>query len=425
MDIELLNSERLADWGGRLKYPTEAIDALQAVASLVREDELLCSIFTQYHIQTALRGEWHREWSDLPVDPRVQAQLRDRTSLFYLLAYMAALPYTVTRYRQLGVGMDVFFETMRDFLNYLGDFYDQYGYWGYDEFMWIWRHLTCELFRLGRLQYMLTPFRSGITAFRRKSGMDRDEQIPGSVESSGLDQVSSRQNPDGDLSGLEIVLLADPDQPLRADGYAYGIGEPHREDEDQPVDTWKPYYEVSSAGWRGHLVAPYGFVCPHAVFLRRSEWDLILQDGDLVLDLHIPRKDPLTVETCRASLQQAFEFFPRVFPERLWKGLYCHTWFFTPQLQMILPSNSNIVKFQREFYLFPFPGSVRFLWGFVFGEKYSNPATAPRNTFLRRAVLEWIDQGKEIFDLPGVMFHAPEKWGIQPYMSQWDTRKIE
>mgnify|MGYP001563688099 CR=1 FL=1 len=100
MDIELLTSERLADWGGRLKFPTEALDALQAVASLVREDELLRSIFTHYHIQTTLRGEWHREWSDIPVDPRVQARLGDRTSLFYLLADMAALPYTAPRYRQ-------------------------------------------------------------------------------------------------------------------------------------------------------------------------------------------------------------------------------------------------------------------------------------------------------------------------------------
>ena len=118
------------------------------------------------------RGEWHREWSDLPVDERVQARLGERTSLFYLLAYMAALPSVEARYRQLGVGMDIFDDTMKDFLNYLGDFYDLRGYWGYAQFAWIWRHLTCELFRLGRLQYMLAPFHGGVTAFRRKSSAD-------------------------------------------------------------------------------------------------------------------------------------------------------------------------------------------------------------------------------------------------------------
>ena len=172
MDIELLIAERLAEWGRRLRFPTEAVDALQAVASLVRGDQELLAIFTEYHDRTARRGEWHREWSDLPVDARVQAQLQERTSLFYLLAYMAALPSVEARYHQLGVGMDIFDDTMKDFLNYLGDFYDLRGYWGYAQFAWIWRHLTCELFRLGRLQYMLAPFLNGVTAFRRKLSTD-------------------------------------------------------------------------------------------------------------------------------------------------------------------------------------------------------------------------------------------------------------
>ena len=104
--------------------------------------------------------------------------------------------------------------------------------------------------------------------------------------------------------------------------------------------------------------------------------------------------------------------------------MYCHTWFFTPQLQTLLPPESAIVKFQREFYLYPFPGNIGFLWSFVFGEKYPDPFTAPRDTSLRRAVLDWIGQGKEIFDLPGIMFHTPEEWGTQPYMRQWDRNSM-
>jgi hypothetical protein len=414
MDIELLNSECLAKWGARLKYPAEGVDALQAIASLVREDGELRLIFEAYHDRTARRGEWHREWSDFPVDERVQARLVERTSLFYLLAYMAALPSVEARYRQLGVSMEIFDDTMKDFLNYLRDFHDLRGYWGYAQFAWIWRHLTCELFRLGRLQYMLAPFHSGVTAFRRKPSAGGRRQKPAQGLSLGSD---------GDLASLDIVLLADPSQPLRADGYAFGAGQHLSNNEASSAQAWKPAYEESTAGWRGHLVTPYGCVRPQAIFLPRAEWDLILQEGDTVLDLHIPRKDPLTTETCADSYRQALEFFSRVFPERPWKALYCHTWFFTPQLQAFLPLESSIVKFQREFYLYPFPGSVGFLWSFVFGEKYPDPATAPRDTSLRRAVLDWIGQGKEIFDLPGVMFHAPEVWGTQPYMGGWDRKK--
>jgi hypothetical protein len=404
MDIELLNTERLDAWGRRLNFPSEAITALQATASQIAGDAELLSIFTEFHQRTALRGEWHRQWSDLPVDERVQARLGDRTSQFYLLAYMAALPYTEVRYRQLGVGMDIFQDTMRDFLNYLGDYYDLHGYWGYAQFAWIWRHLSCELFRLGRLQYMLAPFHSGVTAYRRKT---KEQRCLGA---------------DGDLPDLDILLLADPNQALRADGHAFGIGQILDKDELLPPEVWKPVYEASTSGWRGHVVNPYGFVHPKPVFLPRAEWDLILQNGDTVLDLHIPRKDPLTDETCSTSFRQAIEFFTRVFPDRPWKALYCHTWFFTPQLQTFLTPDSAIVKFQREFYLYPFPGNVGFLWSFVFGEKYPDPFTAPRDTSLRRAVLDWLAQGKEIFDLPGIMFHTPEEWGAQPYMGGWDRR---
>ena len=49
-----------------------------------------------------------------------------------------------------------------------------------------------------------------------------------------------------------------------------------------------------------------------------------------------------------------------------------------------------------------------------------DPAKAPRDTSLRRGVLDWLAAGKELFDLPGVLFHAPEEWGTQPYMSAWD-----
>jgi hypothetical protein len=240
----------------------------------------------------------------------------------------------------------------------------------------------------------------------------------------GLDRASIDQNLDGDLSGLDFVLLADPEQSLRPDGCAYGAGKSHHDNDVMTAEAWKPLYEKSAVGWRGQLVSPYGRVRSQTVYLPRAEWDLILQHGDTVLDLHIPRKDPLSAETCGDSYRQALEFFPRIFPERSWKALYCHTWFFTPQLQSFLPPESSIVKFQREFYLFPFPGSVGFLWSFVFGEKYPDPATAPRDTSLRRAVLDWIGQGKEIFDLPGVMFHSPEVWGTQPYMGRWDRKNI-
>ena len=362
---------------------------------MVRGDEKLRAIFTDFHQQTAVEGHWHREWTPLPADEGVQAALGERSSLFYFLAYLAALPYTEREYRRRGIGMDIFEATMSDLRIWFCHEFDLDGKWTFRQFSWVWRHLSCELFRLGRMQYMLKPFDGSVSAYRSKANG-------------------------------EMRLLAGPEMLLRPDGYALGAGRSRPEDpfyQDRPQsieETWSPAFEARPEGWWGHPVSPYGCVFKDAQLLLRAEWDLVLQQGDNVLELHIPRSDPFTLEICQDSLRRAFEFFREQAPDRPFKASYCHTWFFTPQLQQILPPESNIVRFQREFYLYPFPGTPGFLWDYVFGEKVRSMASAPRDNSLRRAVLDWLANGGELFDLAGVMFHGPGEWGSQPYMSRWD-----
>jgi hypothetical protein len=400
MDIEILNPESLAYWCDLIAVQPEAAASLQEIAGQICAQAGLHERFEAFYEKTALRGEWHQEWSALEFDPEVSAVLGERASLFYLLGYLAALPLTWQLYRRLDISLDIFKATLLDFPYYIGDYRDLNGTWGFSEFPWLWRHLSGRLFRLGRLQYMLDEFSAGVTAFRRRDGAREGAE------------TSRLPSP---------LLLADPQRPLRPDGWALGAGLPGWGKVDPGPDTWSPAFEVSPDGWRGHLVSPYGQAQRSEVFLPAAEWEMILQKGDTVLDLHIPRKDPLTPSACWASYAMALAFFARVFPERPPKALYCHTWMFSPQLQRMLPASSSLVQFQREFTLFPFAGSVGFLWDFVFGPKYPEHATAPRDTSLRRAVLDWLDQGGEIFDLPGLMFHPPVEWGSQPYMRQWDA----
>ncbi len=389
MDIEILNPHRLLYWCERLKMPSGAVEALAQVSAEVCDSPALLAKFTAFHHATALRGEWHTDWSPLPFDPEVEAALGRRASLFYLLAYLAALPYAWQEYNRLGIDPSIFDATLYDLTFYTLQATDVHGYWRFDQFMWVWRHLSVKLFRLGRLQYMLIPYHGHATAFRdRQSG--------------------------------EILLLCGPTIPLRADGWAQGAGGTAAGPDEA---TWYAVYEETAAGWHGNPICPYGYALKEPVFLPRDRWEKILTQGDTVLDLHIPRGHSLTAEECRASLRQAHDFFAHFWPDQPFRAAFCHTWFFTPQLQALLPPTSSIVNFQREFYLYPHAGGPQFLWSFVFGEKYPDRATAPRDTSLRRAVLDWLAQGKELFDLPGVLFHSPEEWGTQPYMRRWDRQR--
>lgn len=386
-NIEVLDQKTLIKWCTRLGIYDAAANALIETARTIGKDTILTQIFEDFYKITVLGGDWHREWSPLPMDPLVKEKMGNRSSLFYLIAYMAALPLVEREYFKREISGNIFTDTMHDIPFYYLEDSDVHGDWYFDHFPWLWRHLTCQLFRLGRLQFMLAPFDWGVTAFR------------------------SKQNG-------EIILFADPQIPLRQDGYAKGAG-------GQPSDEspWSAHYIEREDGWAGTPVSPYGFAVQKSVFLKRKEWDIVLQKGDTILDIHIPRGKMLSPDECRESITNAYHFFGRQHPGVKIAAGFCHTWFFTPQLQKILPQTSSIVQFQREFYLFPHPGGPDFLWTFVFGGKYTTPESAPRDTSLRRAVLDWMNQGKELFDLPGVMFHPAEMWGTQPYMKRWDEDK--
>ncbi len=387
MDIEILNEDRLHAWCERIQLPEEATAELARMASLTLQDRTLLDIFREFYEKNAVRWEWNTEWDEFPIDPRVTEKLGDEDTMFYLLAHLSALPHTEQEYLRRGIDLAIFNDTMQDICTWVVHCREVYGRWFFNQLPWITHHLSCKLFRLGRMQYMLNTFEGGVTALRNQA------------------------------TG-EIAVLADPQVPLRSDGYAYGAG-------DLPVtgEPWQPVFEENEDSWRGHLVAPMGYALHEVSFYSRSAWELALKKGDPVLDMHIPRKDRFTMSDCQDSLRQAFAFFPRYFPEHPFKACYCHTWFFCPQLQKIASPERNIVRFQREFYLYPFAGKLAFLLFYVFGEGVKDRASAPSKTSLQRGVLDWIDHGGEIFDLPGILFHSPEEWGTQPYMRRFMEKK--
>ena len=294
-------------------------------------------------------------------------------SHFYYLSYLSALPWTLERYHSLGIPEEIFDHTITQLPFLFLEKHDVTGRWVFVGFCWIWRLLSCDLFRLGRIQYMAIPY-------------NRAEKV-------------FRNNKDGSL-----VMLCDPDMELRADGWANGAGG------NADPEPWKGKYEETEEYWLGNPVHRKGYVLKAPVKLKKGQWELALQQGDCVLDMHIPQDGAFTPSQCRASVAMAEEFFARYFPDVHFKGLHCHTWLFTAQLEEFLPKGSNILEFRNEFHLMPSAGNIEFLWGFVFGEGYTRE-NAPRDTTLRRAVMEHIDRGGEVFDLAGVALQGSKGWG--------------
>ncbi len=74
-----------------------------------------------------------------------------------------------------------------------------------------------------------------------------------------------------------------------------------------------------------------------------------VKKGDSVLAVHIPSGEPLVIEKCLDSIDNARQFFKKYFPDFDYKCFTCHSWLLDDTLLNLLDESSNIIKFQRLF----------------------------------------------------------------------------
>jgi hypothetical protein len=134
----------------------------------------------------------------------------------------------------------------------------------------------------------------------------------------------------------------------------------------------------------------------------------------------------MTPEACADSFRRAAEFFRIHFPDEPPKAVVCASWIFSNQLQDIFPETANLVRFQRELYLFPTPsGPWDGLW-FVFlvrGE--ITPENAPRNTRVQRGILDYLQDGNRWHC--GAMFFLMDdldSYGTRTYIANWPPKAL-
>ena len=124
----------------------------------------------------------------------------------------------------------------------------------------------------------------------------------------------------------------------------------------------------------------------------------------------------MTPGRCIESMRLAIEFFSRHFPERSFKGFCCTSWVFNPRFSTLLAPDANIRLFEQEVYLHPVPSGRREGLSFIFGTDDVDPATAARDTSIRRVLVEEIEAGRPL--MIGGMFILTEdldRFGQQFY----------
>lgn len=368
-----------------IHFTEEAIRQLIRTAQMISSDPELLSYYDRYYREEILTGKWEGVWDIENPAPLVENAFQKQYTLFYLLCYLKKIEETKNRYQELGIPKEVYTDTLSDIGVWLENWKERYGYYCFRNLGWIWRHLDARLFRIGRLQYQLSVYGGDIVAFRnRKTGL--------------------------------IIAFSTQEMAVNSSGDLLGSGGCP---DDSVWFTAKPVC-INDTFVHGYAITPYGKVGSKPVSLPLSEWEKVFGAGEKVLQLHIPRSGEFTPDNCRDSYRRALDFYKQYFQEMSIRGLICHTWIFTPQLQEMLAPDSNLVRFQREFYLLPNAGSYQFMWNFVFHETITKD-NAPRKTSLQRLLLKYLEEGRPLFDLKGMLLHGPESWGSQMYMSSYDN----
>jgi GNAT-like C-terminal domain len=183
-----------------------------------------------------------------------------------------------------------------------------------------------------------------------------------------------------------VLVLAEAGQRFTQDGYLAGS-----------TDTaWTAALIQAGDTVIGVPISPRGHAIPKRVRLPRSDWRMVLGQGDDVLDMHIPGEGVLSLDALRDALRQAESFFDKYYPERPFVAYVCDSWLFSPQLEAILLGESNIVRWQHEGYVLPGHEDSESFLLFTFGSRTTDLATAPQDTRLRQAIIAHLASGGDL-----------------------------
>jgi len=316
--------------------------------------------------------------------PTPTALVGESAPLFYLLALLGDLPALREIHRAHAVPRAIHQATLCDIQRWADHYRRAEGVWGMDarHLPWYWLHLHGELYEVGRLQYEPGPWQLPVRVYRHA--------VTGAV-----------------------VALSDEGVRYRADGQRDGAG-----GVEDPAGAWTAHLVVGAEEITGHRILPVGQAEREITRLARAEWPEALAPGAPVLHLHIPQGAPLEMEACRHSLQEALRFFSTHFPEQPVVAFACHSWLLDAQLEEALPPTSNLVRFLRQMYLLPVADNGGGAFFFTFGQAPTDLSQLPRDTTLRRALIDHVLRGGHWRG--GACFLLPQDlpaWGTDIYRS--------
>ena len=369
-------------------FGSEVDPLLEETARRIAHDPALrdlawhCFRLLGEHVEYHSMGEW----------PTLEGALGERSGVFYLLVAMGVVPRVRAVHKTMGVPDEVTRETCTQVSCFAGNYRRMTG--GRlgvtrNTLPWLRHYMAGRLFRLGRMEYMIQPYRGGAEVYRnRETGA--------------------------------VIALAPEGVRYNREGYVESTGSP-----GDSEHGWTATLVRDDEAVVGYPISPCGMAVRQEIRLPRPMWECVLKAGDPTLDMHIPAGGGMTPERCGDSMRRAEAFFQRFFPCTPCRAITCSSWIFNTQFEQIRLSSDNLVRYQRELYLYPTRSNGRDGLWFIFLQDNFDPAALPRDTSLRRGVADFLLAGNTWRG--GGMFFLTEhleQFGTQYYRSRWPPAEL-
>jgi hypothetical protein len=359
----------------------DMIRELIAFAPRVAQDEALLAFFwyCRHRILTdhTLTDSWEAPW------PALNDYLGADAGLLNVLVMLAAVPDMLAVYRRLNIPADIFRDTISDLRLWMEtDYYHhRYQRWGITPWIarWLCHHWRGLILQLGRLQFSLGRFGGLLNAYRnRRTG--------------------------------KVIALSEA-------GIHYtSAGSMWRDCCGEDGDAWTSTLQQSAESVTGNPITPDGIAHRTACCLPLADWETVLEPDDEVLIFHVPAGAPLTFEMCGDSFRRALEIFPRYYPDFHFHAFWTSTWMMDPRLQNLLAPESNIVRLQREMYLYPgLQGDNNQYFERIFGWGVKDINTVEWKTSLQRTIGAYLNNGGHFHGGYCFLLKDDLAWGKQVY----------
>lgn len=126
------------------------------------------------------------------------------------------------------------------------------------------------------------------------------------------------------------------------------------------------------------------------------EFELNIEEGEHVINVHIPSDADISDENCEDSIARARDFMKEFYPEYDGVEYLCDSWLLAPVLKEFLKESSKIIRFQNRFEIYKEDLEDTGFTEWLYHTREYRPEEFAEDTSLQRSIKAYVLNGGKV-----------------------------